>query len=195
MFCTKCGNEMKEGQLFCTKCGAKSVNVQNEKKTDSFNFANTLNNNTCISNADKILGMYMISIGLILLGGIMILTKTFQIESFGMVQRANIFELIDEKNASLIRFIAIAIYAVTAVFMLIPAIAKRKIKKYNAIIPLITVIVTILLFIAVISIGNNEVDEWGADFGLSTNGIIGMICSAANAIILLRILITSRKNS
>ena len=176
---------MKEGQLFCTKCGAKSVNVQNEKKTDSFNFANTLNNNACISNADKILGMYMISIGLILLGGIMILTKTFQIESFGMIQRANIFELLDEKNASLIRFIAIAIYAVTAVFMLIPAIAKREIKKYNAIIPLITVIVTILLFIAVISIGNNEVDEWGADFGLSTNGIIGMICSAANAIILL----------
>ncbi len=37
MFCSKCGNELKEGEKFCSKCGKSANHIEKDKKSNKFN--------------------------------------------------------------------------------------------------------------------------------------------------------------
>lgn len=49
MFCSKCGNELKEDDVFCSKCGKKIVKEQQ----NNIDKINTSNNNLIVDNKDE----------------------------------------------------------------------------------------------------------------------------------------------
>ena len=49
MFCSKCGNELKENDIFCNKCGEKVVKEQQnniEQKTNEIEYTETIKEQT-----------------------------------------------------------------------------------------------------------------------------------------------------
>lgn len=184
MFCTKCGSKIEYGQRFCTKCGATVIEDNDEPFPANLDTQKNIN--------IKSLNLYIISALIMLLCGILLLNKTFNIDVFGMAEKFSIFELIEGSikiSQSIAKIITIGLYGITVIFMAVMTLSKHDKTKSAKILPLITACLTILLLIAALIIGMKEAGDWDATFELSTNGILVLLGSCINAFILIKALI------
>ena len=189
MFCTKCGNEIKDNQMFCTKCGAR------KEITPIINEALDMTSTPSqMSTTQKPLnlnygGNYIISIFLIVLCGILFLTKTFSLDML-MKAKMSIFEifevleLLDLSEVEFLKPIITIIYIISVIILVLPVIRGKQITKTLNIFALVTSLLIFILFVGILILIAVEANEYGADFGCTFSGFL-LICGNILSIILL----------
>lgn len=174
MFCTKCGSKMTDDQMFCTKCGAKLekevlFNGYVDKKP-SFGLAQQ----NYVVNA-------LISIALTIVCLLCALTKTFKIDILWASEGITIFEM-TEWGA--LKPILIVVYICSILAFAIPLVNNSISKKIPLIISLVTVSITIILFAIVFCVAFSKANDYGADIAFTFSGILLILCSIINFILL-----------
>ncbi len=170
MFCTKCGSQVPDNQTFCTKCGAKlEENFQAGDKP----LPELLGQNNVVKD--------LISMGLMIICLICTLTKTFKINMLWASEKMNVFELIELEA---LKPILIVIYICSILALIIPLIKESVNKKIPVIIALGTVCITLILFIVVFCMAMSKANDYGADIGFTFSGIMLILGSIINFILL-----------
>ncbi len=164
MFCSKCGNPIKDGERFCTKCGAKIVAVENS--TDIRLSPNEIVNQTtrikdnfvsCITEMKQNKMFVLGNIALLILSMIFSCIPAFQGRSFIASERMSLF--FDGMEG--VRVFCVIFYLFAA-FMLLYPLLFRKAWKRRFIVPsqIITVALLVWFFILFL-VGINETNSSG----------------------------------
>ena len=128
MFCSKCGNELQEGQLFCPKCGAK---VGGEHKPVSNQPSPFAGDNAPVASSTSVALDRLVIIPLVLamvsyafpfmasplrsVSAFEIFTDSFLMLPFLIVLLSTIFACVNVKTATMIcSFLALTIYGIIA---------------------------------------------------------------------------------
>lgn len=180
MFCTKCGSRMPDDQTFCTKCGAK---LENNFQVSERRYADKAVRNY---PAPELKGQNsiikgLISIVLMIVCLICTLTKTFKIDLLWASEGITIFEMTEW---SALKPILIVIYICSILIFAVSFIKKYANKKVPLIIALGTVSITILLFIIVFCMALSKASDYGADIAFTFSGILLILGSIINLILL-----------
>lgn len=182
MYCNNCGKEVKDGQKFCAECGAQIG------AADAPNTAGSVPNGAgAIGNSIKLteINMNVVSLVIILICGVLMLTKTIKLDALWSSKTVNIFEIMSDDHSGILKLISVALYAVTAFKMVISGLNGKKDKKHN-ILSAATSCLTLLLFIFVFAMGKEKADAWGADIALSASGIAVVIGSIVNTVFFIK---------
>lgn len=187
MYCSQCGNELKNNEKFCPNCGAKNgpsespanenfspINIKIKAIT-----ASEMKDNFISGVAD--LGKYKMllfaNIALLLLSMIFSLTNTFKAEAWlGISQSMSMF---DEMTGTKLFFIAC--YILSIVTLVFPLLLKKAWKP-SFFLPakIITILSTLWFFIVLIA-GLNEVSssEFSsmAEFTLTATGWLFIVAT------------------
>lgn len=189
MFCSKCGNELKDGEQFCSKCGTKAgttgntVNL-NISTEDMKNKAVEMKENliTGVADLGKNKALILANIVLLIFSLLFSFTDIFKIETvFGDLQGLSLVEDVGMKPIYLILYIA------AIAVLLIPVLFKKVWSSKFFLPTKIVTILSMLYFLLVLSLGLNELNsnEYGsyAEFSLSVTGWLFVITTVGAMIL------------
>lgn len=182
MFCTKCGNELKNGEQFCPKCSTKfettAPTMNLSISTEALkNKTAEMNSNPISSMADseKNKALILGNAVLLMLSLIFSFTKMFKVDGiFGISEGMSLFE-----GLTGIKVICVICYLLAVLALVFPLLLK---KAWSPKFFLPTKIVTILSsiwFLIVLLVGLVQTDSSGyssmAEFNLSVTGWLFVI--------------------
>lgn len=189
MFCSKCGNELKDGEQFCSKCGTKAgttgntVNL-NISTEDMKNKAVEMKENliTGVADLGKNKALILANIVLLIFSLLFSFTDIFKIETvFGDLQGLSLVEDVGMKPIYLILYIA------AIAVLLIPVLFKKVWSSKFFLPTKIVTILSMLYFLLVLSLGLKELNsnEYGsyAEFSLSVTGWLFVITTVGAMIL------------
>lgn len=181
MFCSKCGNELKNGEQFCPKCGTKSgttgkpinLNISTEDmKNKAIEMKSNLISGVVDLGKNKVLVLG--NIALLILSLIFSFTNTFKVDAIlGVSEGMSLVEDVGMKPIYLI------LYLTAIIVLMIPLLFKKAWSPKFFLPAKIVTILSSLYFLIVLFIGLDEVDSSGygsiAEFNLSVTGWLFVI--------------------
>lgn len=173
MFCAKCGNQMKDGELFCANCGTRINEVENPMKYTANpepTPPRNINNNYVvgIEGLGKIKNFFFASIALIVLSLFFSFFSTICVYSdiTGQSDTASLFS-----NIGAAIFFTL-FYLIGIVVMLLPLLLKKQWSaKYFLPIKIIMIMSFLFFLIAVIDM-YAELDHYASYWGGAVKGKI-----------------------
>lgn len=189
MFCSKCGNELKDGEQFCSKCGTKAGTTGN---TVNFNISTEDMKNKAVEMKENLLTgvadlgknkvLILGNIVLLILSLIFSFTDIFKLETvFGDQQGLSLVEDVGMTPIYLILYIA------AIAVLLIPVLFKKVWSSKFFLPTKIVTVLSMLYFLLVLSLGLNELNSnaYGsyAEFGLSVTGWLFVITTVGALIL------------
>lgn len=189
MFCSKCGNELKDGEQFCSKCGTKARTTGN---TVNFNISTEDMKNKSVEMKENLITgvadlgknkvLILGNIALLILSLIFSFTDIFKFETvFGDKQGLSLVEDVGMTPIYLILYIA------TIAVLLIPVLFKKVWSSKFFLPTKIVTVLSMLYFLLVLSLGLNELNSnaYGsyAEFGLSVTGWLFVITTVGALIL------------
>lgn len=189
MFCSKCGNELKDGEQFCSKCGTKAGTTGNMvnfniSTEDMKNKAVEMKENliTGVADLGKNKVLILGNIALLILSLIFSFTDIFKLETvFGDQQGLSLVEDVGMTPIYLILYIA------AIAVLLIPVLFKKVWSSKFFLPTKIVTVLSMLYFLLVLSLGLNELNSnaYGsyAEFGLSVTGWLFVITTVGALIL------------
>lgn len=189
MFCSKCGNELKDGEQFCSKCGTKAGTTGN---TVNFNISTEDMKNKAVEMKENLITgvadlgknkvLILGNIVLLILSLIFSFTDIFKLETvFGDQQGLSLVEDVGMTPIYLILYIA------AIAVLLIPVLFKKVWSSKFFLPTKIVTVLSMLYFLLVLSLGLNELNSnaYGsyAEFGLSVTGWLFVITTVGALIL------------
>lgn len=189
MFCSKCGNELKDGEQFCSKCGTKAGTTGN---TVNFNISTEDMKNKAVEMKENLITgvadlgknkvLILGNIALLILSLIFSFTDIFKLETvFGDQQGLSLVEDVGMTPIYLILYIA------AIAVLLIPVLFKKVWSSKFFLPTKIVTVLSMLYFLLVLSLGLNELNSnaYGsyAEFGLSVTGWLFVITTVGALIL------------
>lgn len=193
LFCSRCGNELNNGDGFCPKCGFKiksrgeaiSVNISTENFRDKIM---ELKENIVLNTADLGKNRLFIfgNIALLILSIIFACTPIFKVSSlFGISESMSMFVDING-----IRVFFISCYIISIIFIIIPLVSKKAWKSKYFLMGKITSILMLIWFLIVLISGISKTEEssYGsiAEFSLTATGWLFLIFTIGSIILLFK---------
>lgn len=189
MFCSKCGNELKDGEQFCSKCGTKAGTTGN---TVNFNISTEDMKNKSVEMKENLITgvadlgknkvLILGNIALLILSLIFSFTDIFKFETvFGDKQGLSLVEDVGMTPIYLILYIA------TIAVLLIPVLFKKVWSSKFFLPTKIVTVLSMLYFLLVLSLGLSELNsnEYGSyvEFSLSVTGWLFVITTVGAMIL------------
>lgn len=189
MFCSKCGNELKDGEQFCSKCGTKARTTGN---TVNFNISTEDMKNKSVEMKENLITgvadlgknkvLILGNIALLILSLIFSFTDIFKFETvFGDKQGLSLVEDVGMTPIYLILYIA------TIAVLLIPVLFKKVWSSKFFLPTKIVTVLSMLYFLLVLSLGLSELNsnEYGSyvEFSLSVTGWLFVITTVGAMIL------------
>ena len=200
MFCSKCGKELKDGELFCSQCGTRcgtTGNSMNISTGDMKNKAIEMKNNFVSGVADlgKSKTLIFGNIILLFLSLIFSLTKVFKVDAIlGMSQGMSMFVDIESvkemdgfKDMAGVKSFALIFYLFAILMLVFPLLLRREWSTKFFLPTKIVTIATLVWFLFVLFTGLSELDssEYSslAEFNLSGTGWLFLVTTAGALIL------------
>lgn len=189
MFCSKCGNELKDGEQFCSKCGTKAGTTGN---TVNFNISTEDMKNKAVDMKENLITgvadlgknkvLILGNIALLILSLIFSFTDIFKFETvFGDKQGLSLVEDVGMTPIYLI------FYLIAIAVLIIPLLLKKAWSSKFFLPTKIVTVLSMLYFLLVLSLGLSELNsnEYGsyAEFGLSVTGWLFVITTVGALIL------------
>lgn len=189
MFCSKCGNELKDGEQFCSKCGTKARTTGN---TVNFNISTEDMKNKSVEMKENLITgvadlgknkvLILGNIALLILSLIFSFTDIFKFETvFGDKQGLSLVEDVGMTPIYLILYIA------AIAVLLIPVLFKKVWSSKFFLPTKIVTVLSMLYFLLVLSLGLSELNsnEYGSyvEFSLSVTGWLFVITTVGAMIL------------
>ena len=189
MFCSKCGNELKDGEQFCSKCGTKARTTGN---TVNFNISTEDMKNKSVEMKENLITgvadlgknkvLILGNIALLILSLIFSFTDIFKLETvFGDKQGLSLVEDVGMTPIYLILYIA------AIAVLLIPVLFKKVWSSKFFLPTKIVTVLSMLYFLLVLSLGLSELNsnEYGSyvEFSLSVTGWLFVITTVGAMIL------------
>ena len=185
MFCSKCGNELKDGEQFCSKCGTKARTTGN---TVNFNISTEDMKNKSVEMKENLITgvadlgknkvLILGNIALLILSLIFSFTDIFKFETvFGDKQGLSLVEDVGMTPIYLI------FYLIAIAVLIIPLLLKKAWSSKFFLPTKIVTVLSMLYFLLVLSLGLSELNSneygscggvwvwgWGGVFGFEWGG-------------------------
>lgn len=189
MFCSKCGNELKDGEQFCSKCGTKARTTGN---TVNFNISTEDMKNKSVEMKENLITgvadlgknkvLILGNIALLILSLIFSFTDIFKFETvFGDKQGLSLVEDVGMTPIYLI------FYLIAIAVLIIPLLLKKAWSSKFFLPTKIVTVLSMLYFLLVLSLGLSELNsnEYGSyvEFSLSVTGWLFVITTVGAMIL------------